>query len=107
MPAPRALLGLLLGGQQLLCKLRDANVERTCPRSLRKATLPAVKRYIHTRAVPFALTVTGHGSEVVQCQLQEASCLQEVHADSGWSLGMCTLKKNILLPHFRCTTVPL
>lgn len=50
-PVQRALLGLLLGGQQLFRKLRDANIERIRPRSLRKATLPVVKRYIHTRAV--------------------------------------------------------
>lgn len=33
-PVQRALFGLLLGGQQLFRKLRDANIERIRPRSL-------------------------------------------------------------------------
>lgn len=36
----------------------------------------------------------------VQCQLQEASCLQEVHTGSGWSLGMCSLKKTYFFHTF-------
>lgn len=106
-PVQRALFVLLLGGQQLFRKLRDAYIERIRPRSLRKATLPVVKRYIHTRAVPFALTVTGHGSEF--CTVPVAGGFlfaRGAHWQwvEPWHVHS---KENILLPHFRCTMVPL
>lgn len=84
----QALLGLLLGRQQLFCKWRGANIERTHPRSLRKVAPPVVKRYIYT-----LLSSLGMNQSFVCRQLQEAFCLQEVHTGSKWSLGMCTLNK--------------